>query len=394
MRSRQSIARLAVAILTAGGLAAFADAGPANASPSGMNDGTFITNDDGRLEAFGVAPSSNSPTAIYHDYQWNGMWSGWRSLGAPPGFIQAGPVVGINPDHRVEVFVLTSDQELWHMWQDGSPDNGWSDWVRMRTFNLASGVAVNKDPGGNLVVMVAADKGLYQFVSSPTAGWVETDLGRPPQTGQVIGNVILGRNTDGRLEVFAIGGPAIGGPESAQQDSVYRRWQLAPGGAWSGWVLAPHCNAANARGISVANNADGRLELFTLSPTTGEYRADLCHMWQDTNQSGGWSGWDNLGDGTLDGTTPVSAKLNGLNRIEVFMLRSDGTLLSRWQTAENGGWNGDGFVNHGSGFGSFTVGKNADGRLELMGFKGGKPYHSWQVSKGGAWSGWIPLEDG
>ena len=105
-------------------------------------------------------------------------------------------------------------------------------------------MAVNKDPGGNLVVMVAADKGLYQFVSSPTAGWVETDLGRPPQTGQVIGNVILGRNTDGRLEVFAIGGPAIGGPESAQQDSVYRRWQLAPGGAWSGWVLAPHCNAA------------------------------------------------------------------------------------------------------------------------------------------------------
>ena len=40
-------------------------------------------------------------------------------------------------------------------------------------------------------------------------------------------NVVAGKNTDGRLEVFAVGADG----------QMYNKWQLAPNGGWSsGWA--------------------------------------------------------------------------------------------------------------------------------------------------------------
>jgi hypothetical protein len=58
----------------------------------------------------------------------NHGWSGWQSLGAPPGLTLGGPpVVGTNGDGRLEVFSVGTDGNVWHMWQT-SPNNGWSGW--------------------------------------------------------------------------------------------------------------------------------------------------------------------------------------------------------------------------------------------------------------------------
>jgi len=63
-------------------------------------------NFDGRLELF--APSAGPPAPeLVHIWQTspNSGWSGWSSLGAPPGQFISGIAVGRNADGRLEAFV-------------------------------------------------------------------------------------------------------------------------------------------------------------------------------------------------------------------------------------------------------------------------------------------------
>jgi hypothetical protein len=64
--------------------------------------------------------------------------------------------VGQNTDGRLEVFVVGTEGNIWHSWQE-TPNGGWSPWGRLG----------NADDKGN--------------------------------------ELAAGRNADGRLEVFAIG---------------------------------------------------------------------------------------------------------------------------------------------------------------------------------------------
>jgi hypothetical protein len=378
------VARLLVAGLIATGLAATTNAGMATAAPSGMSSPTMLLNADGRLEAFAFGPGG-----IYHNYQSGGGWSGWKSLGDPSGGVAVGPVVGRNPDGRLEVFVLTLFGDLYHAWQDSSYSSGWSGWALMHDFGIGSegGLDTQNDASGALNVLVAGDGDLWQFRSG-SDGWKETDLGKPNISQRAVrGGVIAGRNLDGRMEAFAL----VGIPQTATS-SVYRKYQTSSGG-WSGWVPFVSCNEPGMRQISAVNNQDGRLELFGSSPTTGEYKADLCHAWQDPNLTGGWSGFANLGDGTLDSTIPMASAINEDGRLEVFAIRNGGELLHMWQLTAGGAWSG--FASLGTGFaGGISAATNLDGRLELLSFRGGKPYHAWQLSPGGGWSGWAALDAG
>jgi hypothetical protein len=94
----------------------------------------------------------------------------------------------------------------------------------------------------------------------------------------------VGRNADGRLEVFAV---AAGG-------MISHAWQTAPNGGWSGWANTggPAAGFTNDS-PAVATNADGRLEVYAV----GSDR-DLYHVWQ-TAPNGGWSSWVTLGRPTL-----------------------------------------------------------------------------------------------
>ena len=83
-------------------------------------------------------------------------WGGWASLDGSLG--GGAPAVGRNLDGRLEVFAEApgaADTELAHIWQDPAAPTLWSDWA---------------------------------------------SLGAPP--GQFLGFPAVGRNADGRLEVF------------------------------------------------------------------------------------------------------------------------------------------------------------------------------------------------
>ena len=87
-----------------------------------------ITNADGRIEVFGIAPDNT----IWHTWQtkpnngWNGSWGlffldEWFEY----------PYGQKNADGRIEVFGIAPDNTIWHTWQT-APNNGWwAPWTRL-----------------------------------------------------------------------------------------------------------------------------------------------------------------------------------------------------------------------------------------------------------------------
>ncbi|MFE7332303.1 hypothetical protein ACFU8W_47120 [Streptomyces sp. NPDC057565] len=207
--------------------------------------------------------------------------------------------------------------------------------------------------------------------------------------GEAYSDVGVGRNMDGRLEIFAIGGDR----------SVYHRWHGGSDNGWNdgGWGVEPLGGVCRSE-VAVGGNADGRLEIFGVGYDSGVY-----HRWQKAPagnwNAGGW-GIDPLG-GVIYSNLIVAS--NQDMRQEVFGRGSDNAVYHRWQTAPSNGWNADGWQSLGGAIvGDVAVAWNGAHCLEAFvrgaGAKG--VYHRWQTAPSNGWNayGWQPLgqptEDG
>ena len=251
------------------------------------------------------------------------------------------------------------------------------------------------------------------------AGWSS-----PAAIGMsTLGAPALGRNKDGRLEVFVV----------ASTGRLWHRWQLVPNGGWSAWQdlggsLAPDATPA------LGTSPDGRQEVFIRSST-----GSLHHIFQ-TVPNGGWSAWGDRGGATTSKHLAVGTNADG--RLEVFGRGSSGDLVHWWQLWPNGMWSAvgslggsmaiatdpgvgtttdgrqkvviidsGGLVRSSTQYGpngmwapfdvmggpfpstaSPIVGRNADGRLEVFVLgRDGQVWHDWQRWAGGPWNGMVPL---
>jgi hypothetical protein len=75
----------------------------------------------------------------------------WTSLGQPGSTSTATffpPQVVQNADGRLEVFVIGSDGNLWHIWQT-TPGKAWSSWASLNTLpsTLSTPIAVRNADG-------------------------------------------------------------------------------------------------------------------------------------------------------------------------------------------------------------------------------------------------------
>jgi Common central domain of tyrosinase len=88
----------------------------------GTSDPGAVLQTGGRLVVF-VRGTDN---ALWHRWQVsrNGDWSGWESIGAPPGGATSGPDVALNDPGGLVVFARGADGAVWHAWQD-QPDGNW-----------------------------------------------------------------------------------------------------------------------------------------------------------------------------------------------------------------------------------------------------------------------------
>ena len=68
-------------------------------------------------------------------------------------------------------------------------------------------------------------------------------------------NPVIGINADGRQELFAVG----------KTGYLYRNTQTAPNGGWSGWIdMGTSTTMAQNAIPTVGRNSDGRLEVFAV----------------------------------------------------------------------------------------------------------------------------------
>jgi hypothetical protein len=315
---------------------------------------------DGRLEAFVMDPGGT----IDHDYQTTagGHWSGWSALG--PGGLYGGPAIGTNKDGRLEIFAIGSDYTLQHDYQK-TPNGSWNGWSGLGNdgHDLLY-VKAAADADGLLQVLALDDEGHVLVDRQASNGaWTWSDLGG----GSLLSPPAIGRNADGRLEVFVLDG----------NYQVEHAWETSANGPWSGFSSMGgyqlHSDPA------VGTNPDGRLEVFGRGTDWS-----LDHIYQ-TSPNAGWSSWSELGGGITSAPTVIN---NSTGKLQVFALTESGSV--NYDNSASGSWV---WGSLGGTLGSVAApGRDVDGRLEVVSVGlSGDAFDIWQTSPNGNWSSWAGL---
>ncbi len=181
----------------------------------------------------------------------------------------------------------------------------------------------------------------------------------------------IANNSDGRLEVFYRGVDGHAG----------HLWQTSPNGGWhpyESFLGSPE------REPAMGANADGRLEAFIVGADR-----NLYHRWQ---QSAGWTtDWVSLGEGQADSDPAVI--LDAAGKLGVYVKKENGHIAYISQTSANGVWGQWRELNPVEVKSRPAVARNSDGRLEVFAVgENDTLVHTWQ-SAGGTWgpSTWTEL---
>lgn len=344
---------------------------------------------DGRLEVFGVAPDER----VWHTWQAvpGGAWfGGWEELYSSENKMHELWVL-THLDGRLEVFAISTspfnlDDKVWRTWQM-SPNGNWSgSWTRLEAEGGRKDLAVAPNANG-YVEMVAPSSGLFSDhmwnirLTAVKPSWhgvwkkMYSDRDR-------LHRVWLETNADGRLEAFGIG----------PNNTAWHTWQEVPNGNWIGSWERLHSDRDKLVHLVTARNSDGRLELFGSSP--GDNR--VWHTWQAAPNNGWHPAWEELYS-SADKRTGLVAASNADGRLELFGISpDDNRVWHTWQTAPGDGWIGhwEELYNKDDKLSSLAVGRNVDGRLELFGTSpnDNRIWHTWQTAPGDGWSGsWEEL---
>lgn len=260
---------------------------------------------------------------------------------------------------------------------------------------------------GDLVAFTLSDPGDLWVFTQSTAGQVGGSWGDGVWQELVKGPKLTTslqaflNYTSGLLEVFATN---ISG-------QVWHTYQTAPNGSWTaGELLGAPAGLRIVSNLAIGFNAP--------DPTQSDYPclevfavADDGQLWHNRNigPSRGWSGWASLIAPPPGLPSEFSCPILGRNQngcLSVFVIGMDSSPWTIGQTASNGGWGTwsnipfsslDGAALSRPIPGSWQVGQNADGRLELFitapsAADVWNVYHACQLSpNANTWSDWSPL---
>jgi hypothetical protein len=319
------------------------------------------TNADGRLEAFGIADNNT----IWHTSQlapngsWNGAWAAFHSEADKLSKL----AIARNSDGRLEVFGVSPDDRVWHTWQEtpnGDWNGGWGELYssadRLKT------IAAARNQDGRLEAFgVGPDRRIWHtWQTKPGADWV----GKWEElysSADKLRDLWVTSNADGRLEVFGI---------SPDDNRVWHTWQDVAGDKWNGSWTELYSKADKLSSLAVGRNQDGRLEVFGVGPDQRiwhTWQQSPGGNWIDS-----WNPFYTAGDklsdlwvvSNTDGRLEVFGVLAGFPNL-------NDRVWHTWQTSPNGNWNGA-WMEIEAQFGRRTlaVAPNADGEIEIVGITG------------------------
>lgn len=189
---------------------------------------------DRRQEAFMVGPDRQ----LYHKWQLkanDNTWSeDWSSLGDP---FLGDPAADIDVNGRLHVFVVNgNNKQLEYRWQTTPGDSTkWSNWDSLEGHWSPRRRPAIAHTGDRMeVFMVGTDGRLYHRWQTTWTNnrwdWFRNWVPLGKEQWPLASNPAVGRNADGRLEVFMVG----------KDGRFYHKWQTAPNSndQWSAnWVV-------------------------------------------------------------------------------------------------------------------------------------------------------------
>lgn len=254
---------------------------------------------DGLLELVATTAVNRSGASVWRARQTSSgdQWAvGWQPLGKPGrGDPSSVSVIQEQPSGCLEAFVIDEkDEAVWHSWQT-DPDQGWSDWDLLGNpggSHVIWPVALTQLPNSRVLAVVAADGSVWHVSSpqpGPSAFWPAwTSLG--PSSGPAALAVSATTLADNRAEVFAVREVPAGtvSPPFGVYGTLWHRWQqTADGMQWSRWESLGMPNGKPVSAPTLAENHDGRLELFAQASDGLVYHRAL----QTASDPRSWSPW-------------------------------------------------------------------------------------------------------
>jgi GH25 family lysozyme M1 (1,4-beta-N-acetylmuramidase) len=335
---------------------------------SSVNGGCIAMNTDGRLEIFGV-----QGTTAKHEYQ-SGPNGSWGALSSMTGISTIPNVaIGRNSDGRLEAFAYnTANGTVYHQYQN-NPGGAFTSWFQMGSSAGVTNLVVVTNTDGRMEVFgIKGGTVWHDYQSTAGGAW----HGWGSHGGIVKAGYAVGRNGDGRLEIFGVG----------TDGAVWHDWQTTAGGSWNGW--ASMGGATMDGNIAVANNADGRLDMYACHSDG--------HVWHNYQIKGGGGAWNGWGDSGVPGTGGRGGMCIGINkdgRLEVFCSTPSGVVWHRYQNVKNGDWTpwyslgGTSLDQH------LFCANNANGALQVFGIHTGDNviWTNYQSTPGGGWNGWFSM---
>lgn len=240
------------------------------------------------------------------------------------------------------------------------------------------GLAVSRNQDGRLEVLVRGTDGrlYHRFQTAPNNGWTRD---WESLGGEILGRIVVLKNHDDRIAVFARG----------SDQTLWHIYQVAPNKGWSGWSPMdqdPQKRVAIGELMVGERTGNKQCALFARRLADG-----VVLQRMQVEPGGGWTEWTPLDERVrIEGALTVGKNQDG--RLEVIARDPQG-MAHRIRQQAPGVWTGSSWEQLGSkaiGPRLLAVGRNTDGRL--VAFAQGTDqaktlWHIWQQEAG---KGWAP----
>jgi hypothetical protein len=320
-------------------------------------------------------------------------WGQWERLYKPNNYIKWAKAIS-NQDGRLELFVIEAPTgTLWHKWQLSPGSWTWSSWKPMgkplgADIDQFRDLAVGRNEDGRLEVFVKTkNHGIwhrYQLIANGYWSHWES-LGSPSDTN-IAYDIVVTHDNANRLWLWSTGGDG----------NIWFRNQVQPNSGWCAWgkIEKPFKTQILVDKPAVSKNANGLYELFSVGLDGGLYYTSPFIPFMPIVD---WNSMHTPGNKDLDwGDAPIIYP-NQDGRLEVFMVGNT-KMWHIWQEKPAGEWIPEWvplpdlpIPASEVYFGPEAI-ANADGRIELfISGPSGDVYHIWQNRPNGNWSQWTPL---
>jgi hypothetical protein len=285
---------------------------------------TVLRNEDNSLELFTIGSNG----LVYHNRQQlpDPSWSGWSPLGAEH---IAHLVSANNADGSAILFGIGPNGNI-RVNSESAPGIGWSGWKDIGGKGIQPGFAVGSNPSGLLELIGADAHGTIwrskQAEDYTWKSWTRMDGHSGP-------HLVLARNLDGRLELFAVG----------KNRHLLHAVQTTPGGDWGQMSELDDSSAKPdlSQQFAIGQDQEGRQIFFGLRAGAARSASGQIEILSQLTPGGSYGSWTDLASpGPNSNITQLALGSDKDGSIVLFARAKDGSLASNRQSAPAGSWSG------------------------------------------------------